>query len=508
MIDETLTQWNADTAKAAMKKAVLNLVASQPFFGSLLLRLKVEASTTHKTTATDGVTLFYNPSFVASLSERELVGMIAHEALHIAAQHTLRRQTRDQRLWNRACDLAVNPELLRAGFKLPDGHLLEARFGGWPVEMIYNELLMEEENARRQQQQQQRQQQASLSSSQSDAGDGDESEDESEDEGDDELNGDNNAPSDGNEDGDEKDDAASDKQGDGDQDDGEKDNESDDDDEAEAEAEDAKNDGDGEQETKPDPKPQKRGYEPGDVLDHPDVGTSSEANAAQEAKVAVAQALATAAASGVGDVAAGLRRMFEEDKEPLESCADLIRRVINDRNVVDYSWARPNRRFTSQGLYLPGYENDGVDHVCVIVDTSGSIDHAALSRFAGIVREIFEDGHIAKMTVLCNDLKVQSRHEFFKGDAVDLVADGGGGTSFVRVMQTLSDEAPGASLVLVLSDMLCDAWGEDPGVKVIWVAYGHLSMLQSGAHGMYQLATGRVSRWAPPPYGEIVPLQM
>jgi hypothetical protein len=65
--------------------------------------------------ATDGVSLYYNPEFVDTLNSATLAGVLAHEVMHPALQHHVRRSRRDPKRWNEACDYAINPLLLDAG---------------------------------------------------------------------------------------------------------------------------------------------------------------------------------------------------------------------------------------------------------------------------------------------------------------------------------------------------------------------------------------------------------
>jgi predicted metal-dependent peptidase len=88
--------------------------------------------------ATDGVSLYYNPEFVDTLNSATLAGVLAHEVMHPALQHHLRRSKRDPRRWNEACDYAINPLLLDAGLTLPEGVLVDRRFCGMSAEQIYN----------------------------------------------------------------------------------------------------------------------------------------------------------------------------------------------------------------------------------------------------------------------------------------------------------------------------------------------------------------------------------
>lgn len=130
-------------AAERIAKARAVLIAREPYFGVLALGLQVTERADVDTMATDGVGLFYSPAFVMGLSERELLGVIAHEVEHVARLHITRRGTRDATLWNEACDHAINPGLLAAGFILPRGVLYDARWRGMTAEAIYAALQRE-----------------------------------------------------------------------------------------------------------------------------------------------------------------------------------------------------------------------------------------------------------------------------------------------------------------------------------------------------------------------------
>jgi predicted metal-dependent peptidase len=125
-------------ASIRIQKARTTLLLDHPFFGSLLFRLKGREHQSIPTMATDGVSLYYNPEFVDTLNSATLAGVLAHEVMHPALQHHVRRSGRDPRRWNEACDYAINPLLLDAGLSLPDGVLVDHRFRGMSAEQIYN----------------------------------------------------------------------------------------------------------------------------------------------------------------------------------------------------------------------------------------------------------------------------------------------------------------------------------------------------------------------------------
>ncbi|MGB6688872.1 MAG: hypothetical protein WBE76_13635 [Terracidiphilus sp.] len=123
-----------------IQKARTALVLDHPFFGSLLFRLKDCECRSIETMATDGVSLYYNPEFVETLNAATLAGTLAHEVMHPALHHHVRRSGRDPKRWNVACDFAINPLLVDAGLSLPEGILLDNRFRGMSAEQIYNLL--------------------------------------------------------------------------------------------------------------------------------------------------------------------------------------------------------------------------------------------------------------------------------------------------------------------------------------------------------------------------------
>ena len=128
-----------------IQKARTSLILDHPFFGSLLFRLKGRECRSIPTMATDGVSLFYNPDFVETLNAATLAGTLAHEVMHPALHHHVRRAGRDPKRWNVACDFAINPLLVDAGLSLPDGVLIDDRFRGKSAEQIYNLLDSESE---------------------------------------------------------------------------------------------------------------------------------------------------------------------------------------------------------------------------------------------------------------------------------------------------------------------------------------------------------------------------
>jgi|HubBroStandDraft_1064217.scaffolds.fasta_scaffold03536_2 predicted metal-dependent peptidase len=116
------------------------LLIASPFWGVLSLRLAPVEDASIKTMETDGVSIRYNPDFVADLPPAQLRTLVAHETMHCAALHHTRRGSRDPRRWNHACDYAINPLLVDAGFELWDGAFIDQAYAGMSAEEIYAKL--------------------------------------------------------------------------------------------------------------------------------------------------------------------------------------------------------------------------------------------------------------------------------------------------------------------------------------------------------------------------------
>lgn len=134
------------------------LVRLHAFFGSLAMRLAIEEvaeAPNFRTMATDGRFLYYCKAFLDRVSEEVLLFTVAHEVLHCALGHHVRRGHRDHERWNIACDYVVNWLLYKAGFKVPEWAYLDPRFDGMTAETVYR-ILEAEEKAKQKKQEQQR----------------------------------------------------------------------------------------------------------------------------------------------------------------------------------------------------------------------------------------------------------------------------------------------------------------------------------------------------------------
>lgn len=127
-------------ADQKMTKAKSGLILSQPFFGALLLKMKVIQDPDCETMWVNDTTIGYNPVFVNDIRLAQVKGVLCHEVLHKALNHTTRRGERDHKKWNVACDYAINPIVLDNGMELPDCGLINPAYKDMSAEHIYDML--------------------------------------------------------------------------------------------------------------------------------------------------------------------------------------------------------------------------------------------------------------------------------------------------------------------------------------------------------------------------------
>lgn len=123
--------------------ARVKLLFQQPFFGNIATRMKVEENHSFvKTAATDGRTLWYNDEFFSKMNINNIVFVVAHEILHMVFNHMGRTDYRDHKLFNIACDYAVNGILIRDKIGIPPdvNYYHDTQYNGMSAEEIYDIL--------------------------------------------------------------------------------------------------------------------------------------------------------------------------------------------------------------------------------------------------------------------------------------------------------------------------------------------------------------------------------
>lgn len=217
----------------------------------------------------------------------------------------------------------------------------------------------------------------------------------------------------------------------------------------------------------------------GEVRDAAKPGEPAKAKQADEDwEVRVRQAVAAELARGAGLVPGNLKRLFDTLRTSTVDWREVLRRFIDEKNRVDYSWQRPNRRLIGSGYILPGQVADGINHIGVMIDSSGSIDEKALSRFMAELQAALDDGSVEKVTVLSCDTRVHNHAEFNHGDQLSFVPEGGGGTRFSPAFEWFEKNNEDTAALIYFTDLDCSDFGKEPQFPVLWLAYGQANTIR------------------------------
>ncbi|MDP9121887.1 MAG: metallopeptidase domain containing protein, partial [Acidobacteriota bacterium] len=122
----------------------------------------------------------------------------------------------------------------------------------------------------------------------------------------------------------------------------------------------------------------------GEVRDLPGPAPQSEGELADrlaEHAVLIAALAQQARASG-GLSAGGARAEAIATRRPALDWRRLLAEFLSGRAADDWTWSRPNHRYTQLGLYMPSLLSSAPDSIGFVVDTSGSVPPGALEAIA------------------------------------------------------------------------------------------------------------------------------
>ena len=138
----------------------------------------------------------------------------------------------------------------------------------------------------------------------------------------------------------------------------------------------------------------------------------------------------------------------------------------------DYSWSRPNRRFISQGFYMPAKYGESVGPIGFVVDTSGSISEKEYTHFMTEFLALINNCKPRSLFFLQIDTAIAMEKEYTSDDypiAAIPAIHGGGGTSFAPAFEYFAKQGTDLQCLVYMTDLYCDEFGDRPPFPVIWV---------------------------------------
>lgn len=197
-------------------------------------------------------------------------------------------------------------------------------------------------------------------------------------------------------------------------------------------------------------------------------GTAQD-QAQQSAEWRVKVAQAAQAAKMMGKLSVGMARLVESILNPTVDWREVLQRFVVKHKTDERSFSRPNRRFLSQGLYMPSRSGDRMGPIAFLVDCSGSVNDEELAQMAAEVRMVHEDLRPEKLHVVYFDSAVTHYDCFLPDDTVGISFHGGGGTDIRKAFDYLEDEGLADDLACVIA--LTDGYTPYPSdctAPVIW----------------------------------------
>jgi predicted metal-dependent peptidase len=470
------------------------LLLSHPFWGSLHLRMSFVEDPTCETQWTDGKVQGYNPAWIKGHEIVENMIGLAHEALHVLLGHHLRKCGRIHKLWNVACDYAINQILIDAGFSIPKFYLYNIRFKGMGAEEIYDLLLKEQQQKQEQEEQQKQNQQDQNQDTQDNSDDdqGSDSQEGDQEDGQDEEtdsseveDNESDSADDQGEDADQEENGDSGADGEGDSDEnsdsgnGDDDSEENDEDEGDGQGE----GGEAQEDEQGDPgmagEVRDAVSENGDPL-----SDAEKAQMESEIKVSAIQAQQQHKALN-GSLPEGIERMVKELVDPKLPWREIIWRFAQSAVKSDYSWRKFNARYLALGDYYPGLSVPAIERMILVIDTSISISDQDLKDAASEITGIVS-AYPCTVTVLYVDDKLAGVEEFTSQDLpIELHPKGFRCTDFRPAFEWVDNEGIQPTCLIYLTDGECSYYPEEPTYPVLWIGtryrfeppFGELVML-------------------------------
>jgi len=160
----------------------------------------------------------------------------------------------------------------------------------------------------------------------------------------------------------------------------------------------------------------------------------------------------------------------------------ILQNYMTEFKKDDYTWTRPNRRYVSQGLYLPIQHSEALQNIAVAVDASYSVSDDDFTMFISEIEDIRVTHQPDKVTIVDFDTRIKNIHELNQDDEIrEINFSGRGGTDLYPVFDHFNAEPP--SLLIVFSDLQCTPIKDETEYPVIWVCvnspggavnFGHL----------------------------------
>jgi len=163
-------------------------------------------------------------------------------------------------------------------------------------------------------------------------------------------------------------------------------------------------------------------------------------------------ASAAQAAKSQGKMPGGIGRLVDEILNPKTPWHEILERWLLQKQKNDYSWAKANRRYIAQGLYMPSLDGVGMGEIALVIDTSGSVSPHELAHFWANIRKIASDLSPTAVHMVYVDAEVSEVLTFTDLPDKAPPFTGGGGTDMRVGIRYVERELAQVDCMVLLTD--------------------------------------------------------
>jgi|TARA_R110000744_G_scaffold20030_6_gene52592 predicted metal-dependent peptidase len=180
-----------------------------------------------------------------------------------------------------------------------------------------------------------------------------------------------------------------------------------------------------------------------------------------------------------GKLGSGGERIIDGLLKPQVDWREVLREFIQSVCTgKDYStWARPNRRYISSGVYMPSGISEHVGDLVIAIDTSCSVGRKEITAFLSEVESVTTIVKPERVRLLYWDTQVVADELYTGEDEVSRIVnstkpEGGGGTDPRCVTTYMEAHSITPQAVITFTDGYISDWGEWD-CPVLWAVYGN-----------------------------------
>jgi len=173
-----------------------------------------------------------------------------------------------------------------------------------------------------------------------------------------------------------------------------------------------------------------------------------------------------------GSVPESIRRMIIQMAKPKVNWKVVLRRFMMALDKSDYSWARPNKRFTD--IYMPHIrDEESLSKISFAIDTSGSVSENQFTQFISEVHGVFKTTTPRELELIQFDHILQSVDSIKSINQLSKVKFTGHGGTYPEVVIQHFITSKSEALIVLTDGGFHTEQLTKPRQPVIWVIFNN-----------------------------------